>query len=180
MRIISEESVGLVIDIQKKLFPHISDNKELLDRTVILLSGLQQLSIPMLITEQYKRGLGETLDEIRNFFPGRTAIEKMAFSCCDEPEFMDEIKLSGRKNIILCGIETHVCVLQTSIDLLENGFQPVVVKDCVSSRRPADRETALERMRMEGVIITTVESILFELARVSGTETFKAISRLVK
>ena len=85
-----------------------------------------------------------------------------------------------KKNVILCGIETHVCVLQTTIDLIQLGYQPIVIEDCVSSRKLSDKQTAIERMRQEGAIISSLESILFELARFSGNETFKAISKLVK
>jgi len=180
MRITTEKSVGLVIDIQERLFPHIAGNEELLERTRILLSGLNLLGIPLLATEQYRKGLGETLPVIKEYIPADTAVEKMAFSCCDEPMFMKLLEQAGVKNIIICGIETHVCVLQTTVDLLEKGFQPVIVEDCVSSRKLNDKHVAIERMRAEGALISTSESILFELARVSGTDTFKAISKLVK
>ena len=93
---------------------------------------------------------------------------------------MEALRASGKSQIIICGIETHVCVMQTVIDLLEKGFIPVVIADCVSSRSPSDKHIALERMRQEGAIISTYESILFELARVAGTDTFKTISKLVK
>jgi nicotinamidase-related amidase len=107
-------------------------------------------------------------------------MEKMTFSCCDHQEINQEIREAGKRNIIICGIETHVCVLQTVIDLLRQDYQPVVIADCVSSRKTSDRAVAIERMRQEGAIISTYESILFELTRVSGTDTFKEISRLVK
>ena len=180
MRILKEESAGLVIDIQERLFPHIHQNDALLNKVEILLEGWHILEIPVLATEQYKKGLGETLDAVRTRIPAWNAVEKKAFSCCDEPEFASSLVRSGKTNVIICGIETHVCVLQTTLDLLNTGYQPVVVTDAVSSRYPADKEVALGRMQKEGAILTTVESILFELARVSGTESFKAISRLVK
>ena len=104
----------------------------------------------------------------------------MAFSCCDDTGFMNELKTFGKKNVIIAGIESHVCVLQTTIDLLENNYQPIVVEDCVSSRTLNNKNMAIERMRQEGAIITTYESILFELCRFSGTDAFKAISKLVK
>ena len=93
---------------------------------------------------------------------------------------MSKLKDSGKKNVILCGIESHVCVLQTALDLLTNGFQPVLIEDCVSSRNLNDKNIAVERMRQEGAIISTYESILFELLEISGTETFKEISKIVK
>lgn len=155
--------------------------KELLERnTKILLAGLKELDIPVLVTEQYRKGLGETVEFVRENLVEYDPLEKMTFSCCDDALFETELAQQGKKNVIICGIEAHVCVLQTSIDLIEKGYQPIVIEDCISSRKPNDKNIALQRMRQEGVIISTCESILFELTRISGTDTFKAISRLVK
>jgi len=156
------------------------DMEQVEQNLITLTAALKVLEVPYLVTEQYTKGLGFTIQLLRIAFGEYEAIEKTTFSCCDEPEFIKAINAAGRKNIILCGIETHVCVLQTAIDLLEAGYQPVVIEDCVSSRKLSDKNTAIERMRQEGVIITSLESILFELTRNSGTETFKAISKLVK
>ena len=180
MRILKERSVGLVIDIQERLYPHIDQHELLLQNTGILLNGLKSLEVPVLITEQYPKGLGSTLEEVKLNLSEFDPIEKISFSCCDEATYLKALISSGRNQVIICGIETHVCVMQTVIDLLERDFIPVVVADCVSSRRAADKHIALERMRQEGAIISSYESILFELARVAGTETFKTISKLVK
>ena len=114
------------------------------------------------------------------FWEANPRIEKISFSCCDESRVMEGIATSGKENIIIAGIESHVCVLQTTIDLIHNGYHPVVVEDCVSSRHENDKRMAIERMREEGAIITTCESILFELLRFSDSKQFKEISRLVK
>lgn len=180
MRIIAEESLALVIDIQDRLLPHMHDHEQLISNTRILLKGLHALEIPFLVTEQYRKGLGQTNTQVSEIIQTFNPMEKMTFSCCDHKEINHEIQNSGRKNIIICGIEAHVCVLQTVIDLAHQGYQPVVVEDCVSSRKTNDKEIAIHRMRHEGAIVSTYESILFELTRVSGTETFKDISRLVK
>jgi isochorismate hydrolase len=180
MRILRENSIGLFIDIQDRLFPHMLDMEQVEQNLIALTTAFKVLEIPYLVTEQYTKGLGSTIQLLRIALGEYETIEKTTFSCCDEPVFMDAISAAGRKNIILCGIETHVCVLQTAIDLLEAGYQPVVIEDCVSSRKLSDKITAIERMRQEGVTITSLESILFELTRNSGTETFKAISKLVK
>lgn len=180
MRIDKQESIGLVIDIQERLFPHMDQKEVLLNKILTLLEGLKILEVPVLLTEQYPKGLGQTLDQVRLALENFAPVEKIAFSCCDEPAYREELSRTARKNVIICGIEAHVCVLQTVVDLLGMEYQPVVVADCVSSRNPEDKKVALERMRAEGAIITTSESILFELARVAGTATFKAISRLVK
>lgn len=180
MRIELTRSAGLVIDIQEKLFPHMAQNEALLRRTSILLEGLRVLNIPLIVTEQYPKGLGPTIQPLTRLLKDEQVHEKISFSCCGDPAVMDQIQALDRDILIICGIEAHVCVLQTVVDLLEQGYRPVVVEDCISSRYPADLRVAVERMRSEGAIISTSESILFELARVAGTEQFKAISRLVK
>jgi nicotinamidase-related amidase len=180
MRILRKETAAVIIDIQERLFPHIHRHDEIAGRTELLVKGLQVLGMPVLLTQQYTRGLGATIPQIGELFSGEGFIEKTAFSCCDEPAFMETLRESDPKNIILAGIETHVCVLQTALDLISEGFRPVVIEDCVSSRLENDRTSALERLRTEGAIISTSESILFELLRFSGTDEFKSISKLVK
>ncbi len=180
MRIIREESAGLVIDIQEKLFPFITGNDVLAHNAGILIRGLQVLKLPLLVTEQYTKGLGPTIEPLAQVLSENRVIEKSAFSCCDDRHFMEKLSALHKKFIIITGIESHVCVLQTAIDLLEHNYIPVVAEDCVSSRRMNDKQMAINRMRKAGVIITTYESVLFELLRFSGTDEFKAISKLVK
>lgn len=180
MRIDRNECSGLVIDIQDRLFPHMDQKEGLLHKCSVLIRGLRSLDIPVMITEQYPKGLGATIPEIRELLIPLNPIEKIAFSCCDEPVVQSVLEESRRKTVIICGIEAHVCVQQTAIDLTGSGYLPVVVADCIGSRNPYDIKIALDRMASEGAIITTCESILFELTRVAGTEEFKAISRLVK
>ena len=180
MRILPEETAAIVIDIQERLLPHIYNWEQTLQNCLKLTDGLQVLSVPIVVTQQYTKGLGNTDPSIVNKIPGFSYIEKISFSCCGESAFKTRISALGKKFIILCGIETHACVLQTCIDLLDEGYIPVVVEDCVSSRKPNDKKIAIERMRQEGARITTLESILFELTQYAGTETFKNISKLVK
>jgi nicotinamidase-related amidase len=170
----------LIIDIQEKLFPFISGNEQLTSRTITLIQGLKILNIPLVVTEQYTKGLGPTIQPLKAILEEILPIEKMAFSCCDEPGFLERLALLDKKFVVIAGIESHVCVLQTAMDLLEKGFLPVVVEDCVSSRRLNDKQMAIIRMRRAGAVITTVESVLFELLRYSGTDEFRAISKLVK
>ena len=180
MRILANNTVGLIIDMQERLFPHIDNHDQLTKNTAILIEGLKAIGIKILVTEQYTKGLGFTIGSLKLLLQDINFIEKQAFSCCDEPKFYEELTLTGARHVIIAGIETHVCVMQTAIDLLNNGYIPVVVEDCVSSRRPNDKNIAIERMRKEGAIITTYESVLFELLRYSGTEAFKKVSKLVK
>lgn len=180
MRITKENTIGLIIDIQERLVPAMFEKETLIKNCSILIEGLTALSIPMLVTQQYTKGLGETADEIKAVIPDFSFIEKRDFSCCDEPAVMEELKSLSAKNIIICGIESHVCVLQTAVDLKAAGYNPVVVTDCVSSRVPQSIEIAKERFRYEGILMTSYESILFELTRSSAAPEFKAISKLVK
>jgi nicotinamidase-related amidase len=180
MRILKEKAVLLLIDFQERIFPAILDHEKLSVNVPLLIEGLKVLDLPVIVTEQYVKGLGPTIPEIAGKITGVERIEKSSFSCCDEPRFMMELASSGRDFVIIAGIESHVCVLQTVIDLQQSGYHPVVVEDCISSRKMNDKMIAIERMRREGVIITTYEAILFELLRYSGGETFKLISRLVK
>ena len=180
MRITKENTVGLIVDIQERLFPAMFEKGTLMKNTLILIQGLIELKLPLIITQQYTKGLGETISEIKSVFPDFSFIEKRDFSCCDEPVVMDKLREMGAKNIIICGIESHVCVLQTAVDLKEAGFNPIVVMDCVSSRTKESVETARDRFRFEGILMTSYESILFELTRSSASPEFKAISKLVK
>jgi nicotinamidase-related amidase len=180
MRISKEDCAAVVVDIQERLLPHIHESEILLTNCQKLIEGLKILSVPMLITQQYTRGLGQTVPFIVQLVPDFSFIEKISFSCCGEASFEAELTRLGKSSVILCGIESHVCVLQTCLDLLEEGKGVIVVEDCVSSRKPNDKQIAIDRMRQEGARITTLESLLFELSVVAGNETFKSISRIVK
>ena len=180
MRILKENTAALIIDIQERLFPYIYQHDDIAKNTGILIEGLRALKVPITVTQQYTKGLGPTIEPVHISLGTYNPIEKMAFSCCDDEGFMKELKNIGKTNVIIAGIEAHVCVLQTTIDLIEAGFIPVVIEDCISSRTLNNKTIAVERMRKEGAIISTYESILFELLRFSGTDTFKQISKLVK
>lgn len=180
MRINPHHAMGLVIDIQERLFPHIDDNDGLAQRCSILIQGLKLLGIPLVVTEQYVRGLGSTIAPISEALGTYTALEKMSFSCCADSTVQGVLMGSSKHTVIICGIEAHVCVMQTVLDLRAQGNTVVVVEDCIGSRKPNDKRVALERMQCAGAVLATYESILFELCGVSGTDTFKAISRLVK
>ncbi len=180
MRINKEQTAGLIIDVQEKLTPHIFKHELISSNTVLLIRGLRVLDIPLILTQQYTRGLGETITSISEAIGNIMPVEKISFSCCDEPVFIEKLGQLGRKNIIIAGIEAHVCILQTVLDLMDKDYLPVVVEDCISSRKKRDIKTAVERMRQEGALITTYESILFELTRFAGTDVFKQISRIIK
>jgi nicotinamidase-related amidase len=180
MRILKENTIGLVIDIQERLVPVMEESEQFVENCIKLIQGLQILGMPLLVTQQYTKGLGETIPEIKSVIKDFKYIEKKDFSCFDEPVVAEKLALSGAQNVIICGIESHVCVLQTAIDLKEAGYIPVVVMDCVSSRSFDNVDLASERFRYEGIMMTSLESVLFELTRSSGVPEFKEISKLVK
>lgn len=179
MRILAENTSCLVIDYQERLLPAMANKEELLANSVKLLTGLRILGIPMTITGQYTKGLGLNVPEIFEAVGTEEYIDKITFSSYEAEEVQKSLG-ENVKNVILCGIESHVCVLQTAIDLKAAGYQPVLVVDCISSRKEKDMEIALLRAQQEGVLLTTSEAILFELTRAAGTDTFKQISKLVK
>lgn len=180
MRILRENTAALIIDIQERLFPHIQEKESLLERNTVLVKGLGELKIPTLLAQIYTKGLGPTIPPLLEVLPVKTHLEKISFSCLDEPSIKEALTNVDKKFIIIAGIEAHVCVMQTVLDLLDNGYIPVVIEDCVSSRKKQDKLTAINRMRSSGALISTAESVLFELCRYSGSAEFKAISALVK
>lgn len=180
MRINKANTIGLIVDIQERLFPHIYEHQQLDNNVQILINGLKALEVPVVVTEQYKKGLGETIDSIAQLVEGYAHMEKIAFSCCDEPKFMETLELTTKRQVIIAGIESHICVLQTAIDLKERGFTPIVIEDCVSSRTIENKRIAMNRLRQEGILVSSYESVLFELCRFAGTDAFKSISKLVK
>ncbi|MGV8136262.1 MAG: isochorismatase family protein [Mangrovibacterium sp.] len=180
MRITRENTIGLVIDIQEKLVPVMEEQEDLLRNCKILIEGLQELGIPVVVTQQYTKGLGTTVEPIRSVIKDFNPIEKREFSCCDAEAVSDRLSRIKAQKVIICGIESHVCVLQTAVDLKEAGYIPVVVMDCVSSRSWNSVDLAAERFRHEGIMMTSCESILFELTRSSAAPEFKSISNLVK
>lgn len=176
MRIERSQTAAIVIDYQEKLVPVMHEKEKLIQNSSILLAGLELLGIPMVLTQQYTKGLGMTVEEITEATNTKEYVDKISFSAL---ECVKE-QLKDKKFVIVCGIEAHICVLQTVIDLSNKGFVPVVVEDCISSRKPNDKKIAMKRMRDEGAILTTYESLLFELLKVAGTEESKRIQRLIK
>ena len=180
MKVKVDEAVFCLVDVQERLFPHMA-NKDIVEKNLVtLVKGLRLHEIPFIVNEQYKKGIGETIPALRELVDSDPHFEKTTFSCCANEPTMSAIKASGKKTVIVAGIETHVCVLQTCLDLLEAGLQPVLVTDCVSSRAEYNTVMAIERLVQAGVIPTTYESLLFELTINAKSPVFKQISSLVK
>ncbi|NOZ55124.1 MAG: isochorismatase family protein [Gammaproteobacteria bacterium] len=171
----------VVIDVQTRLTNAMLDAASLVNHCSILLRSATTLNITTTITEQYPKGLGTTDTLLQQVFPaGITAIEKTCFSCCGARQFTQRLAETGKKQIILTGIEAHVCVLQTAMDLIQQGQQVFVVADAVDSRTANNKNIALSRMQQAGAIITNTESVLFEWLKDAKHEHFKTLSALIR
>lgn len=179
-RIEKEDAVLVVIDLQEKLMPAIEDTSQLEATIVKLISGTKVLGIPTLVTQQYTKGLGETVNSIAGALGEYQPIDKFTFSSLQTEAFAEALKATGKKTVIICGVEAHICVQQTSLELLEAGYDVFVVADCVGSRQGSNCQIALNRMAQAGAVITTYESVLYELLRSAKAEGFKQISNIVK
>lgn len=190
LKLKKEDAVLVGIDFQERLMPAMKGNEELEEAAVKLVKGCRILGVPAVMTQQYTKGLGPTIPAIAaaltepigediaaaEFQP----VEKTSFSAMGEPVFVETLEKLGRKTVIIAGIEAHVCVQQTVIDLLEKGYTVFVANDCISSRSNTDKKYAQRRMGEAGAVGTTFESILFELLGGAKESGFKQISALVK
>ena len=179
-RINKENSILVVVDVQERLAAAMSEKNRVVANTLHLIEAARLFEIPVLVTEQYPKGLGRTLSEITDALPTHVPHEKITFSCCGEQAFLDAIASTGKKYVMLTGMETHVCVLQTCIDLLRENYHLHVVADAVCSRTQENYRIALEFMRDAGAVITCTETVLFQLLEKAGSEEFKTISRRIK
>jgi nicotinamidase-related amidase len=179
-RMVHGKAALTVIDIQERLLPTIFEGERVVKNTVKLIKGARVLGIPVLVTEQYKKGLGATTPAIAAEIAGFAQLEKIAFSACGAAGFEKALKAKKVTDVILCGIEAHVCVSQTCLDLLDKGFRVFVVVDAMSSRTTENHFIAIERMRDAGAVVVSTEMVLFELLEKAGTEEFKQILALVK
>jgi nicotinamidase-related amidase len=175
-----ENTVLVLIDFQERLFPVMHEKEKLLRNVVKLARGAAVLEVPVIITEQYPKGLGTTLPQIKEVLPGIQPVEKVCFSCCDEESFCRSLEALGRRQVLLAGIEAHICVYQTAIGLARAGHQVQVVEDAVSSRDPENKMVSLFAVGAAGIGVTSVEMALFELLRVAKGDKFKRISEIIK
>ena len=170
----------LVVDMQEKLLPAIHDEEALVEQVARLIDGANALKLPILVTEQYRKGLGATIPTLADRLGDALCNqEKLKFSACIEP-VRAHLADSGVRNVVVCGIEAHVCVLQTCLDLLDNGLIAAVAVDAIGSRRRADLDAAVLRMVQAGVVSTTVESVLLELVHEAGGDLFRAVLPIVR
>jgi len=181
IRMISNnDSVLVIVDIQEKIIPKISDQHTVVSNVVTLIKSAGILNIPIVITEQYPKGLGPTIPEIKDLIIPWQPIEKICFSCFGNNNFSKKLKELKRDNLILCGIESHVCITQTALDGLKLNYSVFFVKDAISSRSKNNRETGFERMAQAGAISVSTEMVVFELLREAGTDKFKQIVSMIR
>ena len=181
MGLLSKEGATLIIiDIQEKLFPHIHKREEVSENVRRLIKFARIMGIPIVLTEQYPKGLGPTIREIKELIPRVKPIEKVEFSCLLSSAFRERLSELHARSLVLTGIEAHICVAQTAIEALTEGYRVYVVSDAVSSRRREDKTVAIERMRQHGAVIVTGEMLMYEILRKAGTPEFKKVLELVK
>lgn len=166
----------LLIDMQERLLPAMDDAERLLDNVIWMVKIAQRLMVPVVATEQNPRGLGSTVDPLRALIPPEAIVPKMHFSCVADGCLKPVLDVE-RPHVVVCGIESHICVLQSAMDLQSDGRQVFVVADCIASRDPANRMLALERLRAHGVIVVSREMVAFEWLRAAGTDEFREVSR---
>ena len=166
----------VVVDAQEAFRPAVLDFDRVVHNAAVLVQGARALGVPVVATEQYPKGLGRTVPEVAEHLNGAEPIEKTCFSAARA----DGFETGDRKQALVCGIEAHVCVLQTVGDLLERGLEVHVARDAVTSRTEENREVGIERMRAEGAVVTSVETALFELLGAAGSDEFKTVQRLIK
>lgn len=180
MKLRKDDTAVLVVDYQEKLMPAMHNRDAFVSRTCVLLEGLKTLNIPMVVSEQYPKGLGSTIPEIKEVVGVAPYLPKTTFSCMDDEGIRTALETLDCSNIIICGSETHICVLQSAIDLLAMGKNVLIAEDCVGSRTEHEMQVGLRRAEEEGARISTTETILFELlGKAQGAE-FKTISKLIK
>ena len=180
MKLNREDTAVLIVDYQEKLMPAMHNKDAFIPRTRMLLQGINALDIPVIVSEQYPKGLGSTVPEIKEVLGIAPILPKTTFSCLDDDALRTAIQATECNTILICGAEALICVLQSAMDLVAMGKTVVLVEDCLGSRFAHDMEMGLRRAEQEGVLLTTAEAVLFELLGKASGPAFKTISKLVK
>jgi len=178
-----ERTALVVIDVQERLFPAMDvDHREEVMRNIkVLTATARRLHLGTLVTEQYPKGLGHTLQEVKDTLPAEVQpVEKVAFSCLGADAFRSRLAATGARQLLLAGIEAHVCVLMSALDLLAEGFAVHIVADAVTSRTQANWRLAMAQLRQAGAVVTTTETVLFQLLRQADTDDFRELARLIR
>lgn len=173
-----DRAVLVVIDLQDRLMAAMPLRQEVIAAALRLIKGCSVLGVPILVTEQYPRGLGPTVEDLISHLP--KGVEKLDFDCCGERSFLDSLKATGRNQVLVCGAEAHVCVLQTCLSLLDKGYDVHLVADAICSRKDSDKDIAMATARQAGVVVSSVETALFQMLKRAGSADFKEISAIVR
>jgi nicotinamidase-related amidase len=176
----AENTVLVMIDIQGKLWNVMQEREALLENAQKLVKGMQVLKVPVILTEQNPKGLGPTLLELTQLMPEVKAIPKLCFSCCQDNGFQQALQGLNRKQVLICGIESHICVYQTALELVNSGYEVQVVADVVSSRVIRNRDIMLARVQSEGIKLTCAEMAIYELLKTAESPLFKEMLKVVK
>jgi nicotinamidase-related amidase len=176
----ADKSVLCVIDVQKRLAPATAEPEQVIAKSALLMQAAARLAIPVLISEQYPKGLGPTVDALTKIAPDRSIFPKLHFACTGDPDYRARLDALGRSQAVLTGMEAHICVLQTALGARAAGYQVAVAADAVTSRDPANKRAALERMAANGIEIATTEMVMFEWLQQAGTDAFRELSALIK
>jgi len=180
MRMKAAIAALIVVDVQERLLPAIDEGGRIVANGRILMQAAKRLSVPTLVSEQYRKGLGGSVADIADMASPENTMEKLHFSCLSDPEIEKRFREVGRKQIVVCGVESHVCVLQTVLELCELGYDVFVVEDAVSSRAASSKQVAMKRMQAAGAHTVTTEMVVFEWLEKAGTPEFKELSALIK
>ncbi len=180
IQITRNDALFVIVDIQEKLARQMPDQENVIKNTEKLLKAAQRLQIPFIFTEQYPDGLGKTIPELEQFQSNVEPIDKMTFCCCGEERFLNALSIENRNNILIIGMEAHICVMQTGLDLMNRGYMVGVVQDAVCSFKHNDKEIALNHLHDSGALIVTTEMILYELLVKAGTDDFKDLLPILK
>lgn len=172
-----DQSLVLLIDVQQKLIPFLAEKEHFLKQCQWMLKLAHKMAVPIVVSEQYPQGLGNTLEQFQPFYAVEDVISKRCFSCLGAPAYLERLQEYNQNQMVLIGIETHVCVLQTALDLIAKGYQVFVVVNAVASRELIDKKYALKRIQQAGGVLITTEMVLFEWLRTSADVQFKAISK---
>lgn len=172
------DCVLLVVDVQDRLIDTIAEHEATVENIKALIRAARILNIPVMATQQ--ENLGQIVPELKDLLSNSPKFRKLSFSCCGDSAFMRKLREVHKKTVIACGIETHICVLQTVLDLLKGGYHVLLVRDGTSSHALIDRETAIERMRAAAAMTETTEAVIYELTARAGTEQFRKILEIVK
>jgi nicotinamidase-related amidase len=175
----SVQSLVVLVDVQEKIIPAIANHESIVQECRVLLQAARLLSVPVLVTEQYPKGLGPTMPVLRNEIPDAGCVEKTTFSCCESTVFMAALQDQRRRQLVLAGIEAHVCMMQTALDLLASGYQVHVPVGATGSRMERNKEIALQRLHAAGGILTTTESVLFEWLANAKHPAFRTVQKLI-